>query len=115
MYPDYSACAGPIRVTLTFIGEGHNGDFDATDPDDTPLYRVDVERYRKADPEDDGYGTFCTLIAADALASEYPPVVRRLAEYAKRKFASGSSLSQIAAGISWMGLHDLTDQFGESA
>lgn len=116
MYPDYTACAGPIKVELTYIGEGYGGDYDPTDPDDAPLYRVDVTRYRKQNAEDDGYGTNCTLIAAvGATPAEYRTVVRRLAQYANRKFVSGNSLSSIAAGISWMGLNDLTDQFGDTA
>lgn len=33
---------GQARACFTDIGEGYEGDYDETDPDDAPLYRLDV-------------------------------------------------------------------------
>lgn len=34
---------GTVRVSFDHIGEGFEGDYDETDPDDAPLLRLDVE------------------------------------------------------------------------
>jgi hypothetical protein len=111
-YPDYKFTKGAITVTLTDIGEGYQGDYDPTDPQDAPLYRVDVTR-RGSEYEDE-VGTNCTLIVA-GLDVDYHALVRRIASYAHTRAANGDSLRSIAAGISWFTTDDLTDHLGVSA
>lgn len=111
-YPDYSFTKGAVKVTLTYIGEGYDGDYDPSNPEDAPLYRVDVTR-RGRDYEDE-CGSFCTHIVA-GLDTDYHNLVRRCAEYAHARAADGDSLRHIAAGISWFAVGDLTDALGRTA
>jgi hypothetical protein len=111
-YPDYKFTKGAITVTLTGIGEGYQGDYDPTDPNDAPLYRIDVTR-RGREYEDE-CGTNCTLIVA-GLGTDYKALIRRIAAYAHARAINGDSLRRIAAGISWFSNDDLTDHLGVSA
>lgn len=69
--------AGPVivngvRVNFEYIGEGHSGDYNASDPADEPLLRLDVnlaKGYYPYDGEDadDGWiypdqGSICTQV-----------------------------------------------------
>lgn len=74
---------GTVRACFTFIGEGYDGDYDETDPDDAALYRLDVN---VAEPhlevldvedlgngEDAGWGypsdgSICTHVRVDDLS-----------------------------------------------
>lgn len=112
-YPDYSFTKGAIKVTLTYIDEGYNGDYDPSDPEDAPLYRVDVTR-RGVDYDHDG-GSNCTYIVAGRADVNYRDIVRRLAAYAHAQAKDGATLRNIAAGISWMSIEDMTDRMGRIA
>lgn len=78
---EVSATAGPIRVTYHWDGEGYDGEWDPTDPEDTPLLRISIE------VNDDGEfrdaGSWCTanntLIDPDHLSSRAVDVASMLA------------------------------------
>lgn len=60
-----------VRIILSWIGEGWKGDYEETDPKDTPLMRMDVMRLGKhgGDADDDEWGvvrngSFCTQVDA---------------------------------------------------
>lgn len=55
-----------VRVELHSIGEGLNGDFDPTDPEDIELLRFDVYRqeYGGWEPVDDA--SYCTKLPASS-------------------------------------------------
>ena len=112
-YPDYRFTKGAITVTLTDIGEGYDGDYDPENPNDAPLYRLDVTR-RGRDYEDE-CGSWCTHIRADVKYVDYHDIVRRIATYAHTRAAQGDSLRSIAAGASWFAIGDMTDHLGRTA
>lgn len=68
---------GKVRACFIYIGEGYNGEFDETDPDDAALYRLDIEvsaGYADktwAEPTDDpdwvypAGGSICTSVEMD--------------------------------------------------
>lgn len=73
----YSA-NGLARACFTDIGEGYEGDYDASDPDDAPLYRLDVnvaaayaEQTWAEETDDPAWvypsdGSICTHVEIDA-------------------------------------------------
>lgn len=105
-YPDYSFTYRGIKARLTYIGEGYHGDYDPSDPDDAPLYRLDIERGRA-----NAYGdTACTYIVAGLEDYDYPGMIRKIARYAHARHFDGETLEKIVAHLSWMNNDDL-DQY----
>lgn len=48
-----AATSGAVTVDLVFLDEGYDGDYNAADPSDAPLYRIDVQicaEYPGAEP-----------------------------------------------------------------
>lgn len=109
-YPDHSFTYRGIKATLTYIGEGYLGDYDPSDPDDAPLYRLDIERGRSHLVS----GSACTNIVA-GLDSDYRSIIRKIAEYAHARHYEGMSLEGAAAGASWFSNDSLTDHQGVTA
>jgi hypothetical protein len=113
-YPSYVATKGRLRVELTYIGEGYNGDYDPDDPEDAPLYRVDITR-RGVDYETDG-GSWCTCIVANDPNSDYKAIAKRIVEYAHMRRTTGPcTLDHIAQSVSWFSNNNLTDHMGRTA
>jgi len=76
---------GLVKVTLDWLGEGNDGDYQENDPEDAPLLRYDVYRLQKPGDEMDSFflddtspvsdpngewrpvadGSYCTLLRAD--------------------------------------------------
>lgn len=64
---------GPVKVSFDYIGEGLSGDFDANDPDDVALLRLDVlvaadAGYDGEETDDPAWlypqdGSICTQVA----------------------------------------------------
>lgn len=61
-FDDIEFVRTPNKVVWEFIGEGMSGDYDPTDPEDTPLLRFSCYRYSLAhetwEPLDDA--SYCT-------------------------------------------------------
>ena len=57
-----------FMVSLTYAGEGYEGDYDETDPEDEPLLRVDLYVRMDDDPEndflDDAVESTCSTVSA---------------------------------------------------
>ena len=110
---DRTAKVGDVTVTLTHIGEGYDGDYDPSDPEDAPLYRVDITR-DGVEYETDG-GSWCTCIVATEVNADYDDIVKRIAQYAYKRRVKGDSLDHIAQSVSWFSVGNLTDAHGVSA
>jgi hypothetical protein len=110
---DRTAKVGDVTATLTYIGEGYEGDYDPTDRNDRPLYRCDLTR-DGVEYETDG-GSWCTCIVANDPNADYDDIVRKIAQYAYGRKAQGHSLDHIAQSVSWFAIDNLTDQFGGAA
>lgn len=110
-YRDYSFTYRGIKATLTHIGEGYDGDYDPSDPDDAPLYRVDLN-YTHDQYADNG--TCCTCIVAGR-DDDYREIARRISGYAHARHLLGDSLQSIATGVSWFSNDSLTDHQGVTA
>jgi hypothetical protein len=66
---------GNRKVTLCFIGEGYNGEYDPSDPEDAPLLRFDIYELINGEWEAMDDASYCTGIRAD---SEPDVIVRHL-------------------------------------
>ena len=53
------------KLLWTYDGEGYNGDYDPSDPEDTPLLRFTVMAIREAAWECVEDGSYCTRISVD--------------------------------------------------
>jgi hypothetical protein len=111
-YRDYSFSKGSVKVTLTDIGEGYHGDYEPENPDDAPLYRVDVER-KPRNGESEDIDSACTLIRAGDKDTDYQTLVHKAAVYADLYYKKYGYVAGCAARISWFDNDEQVDQFGE--
>lgn len=83
VYPSAECREGNIviRVSFSYIGEGYNGDYDSTDPEDAPLLRFDVEQMSFATEEWQYLESRCTCIPVDSSDDH----VREMAEKMARE------------------------------
>ena len=51
---------GNRKVSLSYIGEGYNGDYDETDPEDAQLLRLDIYELVDGEWESMDDGSYCT-------------------------------------------------------
>jgi len=104
-----------VRVSLSWIGEGYDGDYDEANPDDRPLLRFDVDAHKslnnpRAEECTKGFGampdsSYCTsLIATDFR------VARRALKYimaeVKPMVIAGESTKRICEKLSWLSSED---------
>ena len=54
-----------VRVTLNWIGEGVNGDYDDSDPNDEPLLRFDVDKFEEGEWTSVDDASYCTNLNAE--------------------------------------------------
>lgn len=102
---------GNVRVTLSHIGEGFMGDYDADDPVDRPLLRFDINIKLEAadgmfgEDRDDGWfypndGSWCTeLIAREGV--DFTATATRMANQVVADLARGSSIKHIGAQFTY--------------
>lgn len=85
---------GSVLVEFEHIGEGYFGDYEPDNPEDAPLYRVDVMT------GDDNAG-YCTGIVMDLPDVDYQALVEQAADAACWLIERGLSCKAAAAHISW--------------
>lgn len=55
---------GNFKLAFVYLGEGMNGDYDPSDPDDVPLLRIDIYRRGGRDGDWEQEESRCTLFPA---------------------------------------------------
>ena len=123
-----------VRVSLhDECGEGWNGDYDPTDPDDVPLLRFDVDADKKVwehyhswkqtsgapdewSPVDDA--SYCTQLSANTTTHDQARAALRLImQEVKAPLLSGKSIKRICEGLSWINsdaLHEFAPEAFEA-
>ena len=99
---------GDRKVEWVDLGEGWNGDYDPSDPDDQALIRFDVLELTKVEglfserpelewkPIDDA--SYCTQMPADSSDD----ILRRGAEIIMNETYGKSNIKKICEELSWM-------------
>lgn len=121
--PD-AGSSGCITVHLVHLGEGYSGDYDPNDPQDAPLYRIDVEiaaEYPDAEPEwgpdqhveawaESCTTTACTQIVANDPGTDYKAIAMKAAALVDADMHAGDvsewSPKYIMAVLSYWGNTD---------
>jgi len=100
---------GNRKVEWVDLGEGWNGDYDPSDPEDTPLLRFDVLQLAdvfdnpNADPVDETWeqmddASYCTQMPADSSDD----ILRRAAELIMNATYGKSNIKKICEELSWI-------------
>ena len=113
----YELIEDGIKVSLhDECGEGCWGDYDPTDPEDTPLLRFDVdalpavwEKYsRRGQAPDQEWiaiddASYCTQLSAETMTPEQGAAcVQLIMQKVKGNILGGSSIKRICEGLSWL-------------
>ncbi len=97
---------GPeFAVILENIGEGQDGDYDPTDPDDEPLFRFYVERLVDGRWEYVEDSSYCTQIRADVSRERAEAAARFLLQRVEEH--GGPRLKRLCESLSWIGMGDV--------
>ena len=115
-----------VRVVFEYIGEGYNGDYDPTDPEDKPLLRFDVfadvhlKNPYSEDPilGDFGYmldSSYCTALPVEMPEDVINKALRVIMDEVKGEVIAGHSIKRICEHLSWLCPEDLIkkDFFGK--
>lgn len=105
--PDLRLERGDVAVTLEWIGEGADGDYDPTDPGDEPLMRIGVERRANGEWEAVDDASYCTNISARA--SQKGMILAM--QYVLEQVPAEGSVKRLMERMSWI---ELTTQDGDS-
>lgn len=114
--PDIRIEEEDFALTLEYIGEGNDGDYDPEDDDDKPLWRFSVDQRLKPD-EDNGFtritednqwealdnGSYCTQVPANCTPEEAQATARYLVEAIK---CNGLG-KRFLESLSWTTLSDV--------
>ena len=95
---------GRVRVTLEYIGEGYEGDYDPTDPDDSPLVRFSIDE-RELGTEyweavDDS--SYCTTIPITTPREQLESVARSILAEVQEPVLAGHSIKKLCERLSWI-------------
>lgn len=100
-----------VRVTLSWIGEGYNGDYDPKDKSDTPLLRMDVDAHESLkNPNAEAYGdewqamndaSYCTSISAYHHKTAQK-ALRVIMDDVKDHVIRGDGIKRRCEGFSWL-------------
>lgn len=94
-----------FAVVLENIGEGQDGDYDPSDPEDEPLYRFHVERLVDGAWEYVEDSSYCTQIRADIPRERAEQAARFLLRRIEEH--GGPHLKRLCESLSWVGLADV--------
>ena len=104
-WPDTLVQGDEYAVTLEYIGEGKEGDYDPKDPDDEPLYRFDVQRMVDGRWEHVEDTSYCTQIRADISPERAEAAARYL--LARVEAHGGPRLKRLCEQLSWTSMNDV--------
>ena len=93
-----------VSVELEHIGEGFNGDYDETDPDDKPLLRFTV----LLDDSQIDDASYCTALSDDISDEDKKKVASYILDMVYDDTIRGYSIKKICERLSWVSIKDLT-------
>ena len=93
-----------VSVELEHIGEGFNGDYDETDPDDKPLLRFTV----LLDDSQIDDASYCTALSDDISDDDKKKVASYILDMVYDDAIRGYSIKKICERLSWVSIKDLT-------
>ena len=105
---------GVACVELSDIGEGEDGDYDTTDPDDAPYLRFDVSVRDGATWEAVDDASYCIRFEANATIEIRRALLDRIMDEVHDPIASGQSIKRICERLSWLTPQDLGATTAES-
>ena len=92
-----------VKVEFIRLGEGYNGEFDPSNPEDEELYRLDIF------VDKTGKGHFneasesrCTCIAVSSPEKEVIAKLKAVYDRVQNALAKGENLSDVADELSYM-------------
>jgi len=97
--PDVRVEGSEYAVVLDYIGEGEDGDYDPADPDDQPLYRLEVQRLVDGEWEYVEDTSYCTQINADISPLRAEAAARYLLD--RVEVDGGPYLKRLCEELSW--------------
>lgn len=103
--PDVRVEGSEYAVVLDYIGEGEDGDYDPSDPDDQPLYRFEVQRLVDGEWEYVEDTSYCTQINADVSPERAQAAARYLLD--RIEVDGGPYLKRLCEELSWTGMADV--------
>lgn len=92
-----------VRVELSWIGEGCEGDFDPGDPEDQPLLRFDVSKFEDGSWEAVDDSSYCTQIPATTEPGQVMKIAERILDEVEDAVRSGNSIKRQCERLSWIG------------
>jgi hypothetical protein len=101
---------GDVTVELEWLGEGTEGDFDPTWPEDEPLMRFTVLRRVDGVNEQIDDASYCTTIRADAPQDVLLAYANEILQEVAGPVRDGWPIKKLCAKLSWIG----TDRIGQS-
>lgn len=93
---------GIVRVELEDIGEGWNGDYDAGDPEDTPLLRFTVSRLDGGAWEQVSDASYCTQIPVATPDTRQLEILDYIMNEVHSRVTNGESVKKICEALSWL-------------
>lgn len=100
----YAITRKNVHVELEWIGEGYNGDYQPTDPEDAPLLRFTVSKIHTVndntyhEPVDDA--SYCTCITTNADIYKLDFATRTIMDAVFDKVVKGESVKRICEELS---------------
>lgn len=98
---------GKVKIELECIGEGYDGDYDATNPDDIELMRFTVLFRDGEEWCEVRDASYCTLLPEYISQERQEKALRLLMDEFRSPVESGIGVSKLAEKMSWLCLTDL--------
>lgn len=90
------------KFSLYYIGEGVNGDFDNSDPDDTPLLRYSIDEWHDGAWQSIENTSYCTQLPCSINLITAYAALEHIADKVIPFFNSNSSHKRICEQMSWI-------------
>ena len=101
---------GPtFAVTLQWLGEGNDGDYNPNDPEDEPLLRFDTDRRIDGGWEEVDAGRYCVHFRADITAEDAQLAAKYLLD--RIEIAGGSHPKRLCEQLSWTTMKDVHEHY----
>jgi len=111
---------GLVKVTLEYIGEGVDGDYNASNPDDVPFLRVSLSRKNDgnenledvAEDDNDDWcavtdGSYCTLLPATTDRALLKKAAKAMLKKVQKELSACIRNKRLYESLSRFGLEDI--------
>lgn len=93
---------GKVKVVLEDIGEGKDGDYDPSDPDDKPLLRFTVYRRGEREWEELDDSSYCTQIPVTTEKDEQLRLARLILAEVEAPAREHGRVKKLCERLSWV-------------